>query len=359
MSRAAVMLFFITSGYVIGLTNCRPFSGTRAWEYLRRRALRIMPIYIIAILGAWVAAYRFTSVWNVLENLLFLQNQAWNIDPMPGDLPLWSLHYEAVYYLGFLLVWAFRPKVLPVFLVSLALAVGDWFYGGPLSFLGGWSAGALFWLGGLLLAWNPSPRDSKCASSILSLVLLAYATNHLWPGVVLLRGMGFPYAGSCAIGFSDLVLLPVTIMVFCAVMNLGFPGQRIIWWLSVAIPVGTAALLQGMGRLWENAPWTMAGSAIIAAVALIPFNQEKWGGLFFRLFRPLGKISYGLYLFHVPCVVLVSVLYPWTSGWPNYIGGFLSWIAATILVSWVCEAKLQAAILSVYKGRRPLAAAPQ
>jgi peptidoglycan/LPS O-acetylase OafA/YrhL len=188
-------------------------------------------------------------------------------------------------------------------------------------------------------------------------VLLAYATNHLWPGVVLLRGLGFPYAGACAIGFSDLVLLPVTIMVFCAVMNLGFPGQRIMWWLSVAIPVGTAVLLQAMGRLWENAPWTMAGAAIIAAVALMPFEQVRWGGHFFRLFRPLGKISYGLYLFHVPCVVLVSVLYPWSSGWLNYAGGFLAWVAVTILVSWMCEMKLQPAILSLYK-RRCSAAAP-
>jgi peptidoglycan/LPS O-acetylase OafA/YrhL len=84
----------------------------------------------------------------------------------------------------------------------------------------------------------------------------------------------------------------------------------------------------------------------------MPFEQGRWGGFFFRLFRPLGKISYGLYLFHVPCVVLVSALYPWATGWPSFVGGFLAWFAVTILVSWICEAKLQAAILSFYKARR-------
>jgi peptidoglycan/LPS O-acetylase OafA/YrhL len=350
MSRAAVFLFFITSGYVIGLTNRHAFSGDLAKEYLRRRALRIIPIYYLAIFAGWMA-YRSVSNWTVLGNALFLQNPAWHIQILPGDLPLWSLHNEVVYYLGFLLLWRFQPRALPFALVLLALATCDWFFGGPISFLGGWATGGLFWIAGLLLAWNMPFSDSRDSVPILSSALLAYATNHLWPGVVLLRGLGFPYAGESTIWLSDLMLLPVTAVLFCAVLNLKFPGIKFVRWIAISIPVAMVLLLQLMGRLWENAPWTMAGIATIAALILPSIERPRWGTVFFEFFRPLGKISYGLYLFHVPCVVLISKLYPWSGHWPNYIGGFLSWLAVTILVAWLCEAKMQTALLSFYKRR--------
>jgi peptidoglycan/LPS O-acetylase OafA/YrhL len=351
MSHVAVMLFFITSGYVIGLTNSGRYSAKAAWEYVRRRCLRIVPIYYVAIIAGWFA-YKSTPSLVVLGNALFLQNQAWGIPPLPGDLPLWSLHYEVVYYAGFLLVWAFAPKVLPIAAAALFFASIDSFFGGPLAFLGGWGVGAMFWLAGLFLAWNRSRASGATTASVVSLMLLAYATNHLWPGVVLFRGLGIPYRGNAAFALTDLTLLPVTVMVFCAVMDLGFPGQRIVRWIAVAIPVGTALILQLMGRLWENAPWTMAGAAAIAALVLMPFNQVALGSWIFRIFRPLGKISYGIYLFHVPCVKFVSLVYPWASGWWNCAGAFACWFALTFLVSWICEAKLQQVILSMYKRRQ-------
>jgi peptidoglycan/LPS O-acetylase OafA/YrhL len=350
MSRAAVFLFFVTSGYVIGLTNRQAYTGDLAKEYLRRRSLRIVPIYLVAIIAGWMA-YRNVSPWTVLGNALFLQNPAWHIQILPGDLPLWSLHNEVVYYLGFLLLWRLQPRVLPLALIMLSLSMADWFFGGPISFLGGWATGGLFWITGLLLAWNRSPSRPQAEMPILSLVLLAYATNHLWPGVALLRGFGFPYAGASTIWFSDLVLLPVTAVLFCAVLGLDFPGLRSVRWIAMTIPLATALLLQMMGRLWGNAPWTLAGVATIAAFVLLPFEQRRWGEAFFRLFRPLGGISYGLYLFHVPCVVLISMLYPWSGRWPNYIGGFLTWFVVTLLVAWVCEARMQPALLSYYKRR--------
>ena len=350
MSRAAVFLFFIVSGYVIGLTNRHAYSGTLATEYLRRRFLRIVPIYYFAVIAGWMA-YRNVSGWTVLANALFLQNPAWHIQILPGNIPLWSLHNEVVYYLGFLLLWKLQLRVLPFVLVLLALATGDWFFGGPLSFLGGWATGDLFWITGLLLAWKKAPTESHRAVPILGYALLAFATTQLWPGVVLLRGLGFPYAGESGIWLADLFLLPVTTSLFCAVMNLEFPGIKWARWISLAIPLAMVLLLFKMGRLWENAPWTLGGIATIAALVVMPFDQPRWGEMIFGKFRPLGKISYGLYLFHVPCVALISALYPWSGGWPNYIGGVLLWLTVTVLVAWVFETQIQAALLSFYKRR--------
>jgi peptidoglycan/LPS O-acetylase OafA/YrhL len=360
MSRAAVFLFFITSGYVIGLTNQRPFSWPLAREYLRRRCLRLVPIYLLAIAAGWLA-YRNVSRWNVLENAFFLQNPAWHIPPLAGNLPVWSLHNEVVCYLGFLFLWAFRPRVVPVVLVLVALSAGDWFFGGPLSFLGGWSVGGLFWITGLMLSWQRTVRTAPIGIPILSLVLLTYATNHLWPGVVLLRGMGFPYAGESTIWLADLILIPVTTVLFCSVVNLDFPGRRWVGSIAILIPAATCLMLQMMGRLWASAPWTLAGIATIAAFPLMALKQDHWGTGFFRLFRPLGRISYGLYLFHAPCIVAVNALYPWTGGPYDFVGALLSWLAMTVFAAWICEARLQPALLSFYKNymarsRREIAA---
>ncbi len=48
--RAAVLLFFVLSGYVIGLTNGGPWSVAAMRQHGWRRFIRIYPIYLIAIL---------------------------------------------------------------------------------------------------------------------------------------------------------------------------------------------------------------------------------------------------------------------------------------------------------------------
>lgn len=49
-ARGAVLIFFILSGYVIGLTNTQDFSYKESREYLFRRGVRLIPIYWIAII---------------------------------------------------------------------------------------------------------------------------------------------------------------------------------------------------------------------------------------------------------------------------------------------------------------------
>jgi peptidoglycan/LPS O-acetylase OafA/YrhL len=53
--QGAVLLFFVLSGYVIGLTNQRPFSRAAAANYGWRRFVRIVPLYVLAVLlSYWV-----------------------------------------------------------------------------------------------------------------------------------------------------------------------------------------------------------------------------------------------------------------------------------------------------------------
>lgn len=47
---AAVLMFFVLSGYVIGLTTSRPASPVEIRRYLQRRALRLVPVSTVAVL---------------------------------------------------------------------------------------------------------------------------------------------------------------------------------------------------------------------------------------------------------------------------------------------------------------------
>ncbi|MFB2975627.1 acyltransferase family protein [Microseira sp. BLCC-F43] len=53
--RSAVLLFFVLSGYVIGLTTTKEFSIQQLRNYISRRSIRILPIYVIAICLALLA----------------------------------------------------------------------------------------------------------------------------------------------------------------------------------------------------------------------------------------------------------------------------------------------------------------
>ena len=346
MSRAAVLLFFITSGYVIGLTNQTSFTAERAGTYLKKRALRLIPLYLIAIVLGWIA-YPKVTAGNVFANALFLQNGAWGINSLSGNYPVWSLHYEVIFYLGFLALWAYRPRVLSLSAAMLTFAIFDWFYGGSFSFLGGWSSGGFFWLAGLLLAWGRPALGNK--TPLLSILLLTYATTHLWPGIILLNGLGFPYAGRANVWLSDLLLLPCTLVVFCAATQINFRGLVIARWLAALIPAGTCALLLSMGRLWENVPWTMSGVATAIAIPLSFVERESWSAPGYILFQPVGKISYGLYLLHAPLVIFVVRIYPWNGGILNYAGGFFAWLTLTLALAWLCESKLQPLVVSVFR----------
>ncbi len=108
---AAVLFFFVVSGFSIGLSlhNKSLIDKTSVNEYLYRRAKRILPIYwlalalslLISILVPTIRNPSFSS-YNLIGNLLFLQTpevvKAWFV-PYGNNGPLWSLSYEFFFYL--------------------------------------------------------------------------------------------------------------------------------------------------------------------------------------------------------------------------------------------------------------------
>ncbi|MBU2948830.1 acyltransferase family protein [Zobellia uliginosa] len=121
----AVLLFFIISGFSIGLSTLkRPLNDKSSVNgYLYRRFKRILPIYWIAILLSLIIGISLNilymsdfSLRNLFGNLLFLQTtnaipQSWVV-PYGLNGPLWSLSYEMFFYLIFPLVYFINKKFL-------------------------------------------------------------------------------------------------------------------------------------------------------------------------------------------------------------------------------------------------------
>ncbi len=116
--QAAVILFFILSGFVIylstnGLSKKRELHFK---EYFIKRFRRIYPVFIVALILAYAAQSITAHRWlplnapTLLGNLLNLQDFRlpgnWFV-PYYRNTPLWSLSYEWWYYMLFFPIFKF------------------------------------------------------------------------------------------------------------------------------------------------------------------------------------------------------------------------------------------------------------
>jgi exopolysaccharide production protein ExoZ len=126
---AGVDVFFVISGFIMWRTTST--GEAKPLSFLRKRAIRIAPLYWVVTLGLVVAALavpdRFKDIqptpWHVFASLAFIQHLNPQGVPFPILPPGWTLNYEAVFYLLFaaalLLPVARRPMVLTLALAGL------------------------------------------------------------------------------------------------------------------------------------------------------------------------------------------------------------------------------------------------
>jgi peptidoglycan/LPS O-acetylase OafA/YrhL len=117
---AAVILFFLLSGFVICLSTGR--GGALDFkDYFRRRFRRIYPIFVVSLGVTYLtscAVHRSMvpiKFNELLGNLLFLQDSpdhkagVW-VEVFQGNTPLWSLSYEWWCYMLFFAVIRLGPR---------------------------------------------------------------------------------------------------------------------------------------------------------------------------------------------------------------------------------------------------------
>lgn len=276
-----VDIFFVISGFLItGIllserekVNVDYVTRTRVLRnFVVRRALRIFPIYYLSLAIFWFLQYcehyqlREHLIYYVTytSNILFFKQQAWD-----GYLaPLWSLAVEEQFYLVWPLLMIFMPDrhILKVIIISILIGL-VFPYVVPSEMTKVLTPACFSSLGlGALLAWLQVNKKA------LLLQYRTYLPLALLPGIVILIS---PASHEVTMA----IRVIVSILTFIGIMYCldYYPSNRVLDWLLTR-----------------------------------------------RQLIFIGKISYGIYLYHN----IISIV--WRNFFVEALQGLLSFLSPTL-----------------------------
>jgi peptidoglycan/LPS O-acetylase OafA/YrhL len=273
--RMGVDLFFVLSGFLItGILVDSKQLKNYFRNFYARRALRIWPVYyaVLAVFFVLIPLFFGHNAFDTGERtwgyyVTYTQNLFLSFHHAAPLQPTWSLAVEEQYYAGWALVVflfgraALRNWLIGMILFSTALRAIAYFHGASLEFLHDFTLCRLEPLatGGLAALWLRSPR-----------INLLRWSRGAWIGVLL--------------GLGGITLVLVDWGVRTVIFNYAF----------------VASLL-----------------ASLVALALAATPSSVGGLLCQRWLTYTGKISYGIYLIHVPVFMAISYLAQRTYGGAN------------------------------------------
>jgi peptidoglycan/LPS O-acetylase OafA/YrhL len=265
----AVDLFFVLSAFVLTLPAARSGAFGSWRKYALRRAARILPAYYAAIAVALVlyhalagpaADQRPPTADGLLAHLTFLQVEARLIPGYDGalgfrvDPPLWTLSVEIAFYAVLpLIVLGFLKRPVAWLIVALACTVAL-------------RAGAL----GLF--------DGSTEDRVLSLPPM-YAADF---------AAGMAGAWLYARGFTPKAWMSVAALL---------AALAVLY--ATGAPTADAARLGARQSLWLALATPLAFGALVLTATNAPWADNP-------LARWLGKVSFGVFLFHFMVMLLLT-----------------------------------------------------
>lgn len=359
--QAAVALFFVISGFVIGLTNRVGWSGAAAGDYLWRRFVRLVPLYVLAVLLS-EAVRPVDPTATVLGNLFFLQHDvpvgAWKLPTILANTNLWSLNYEVLYYLVFLAIWRFQLN-LPALMAGAVIfaAVGYYAPGFIPPLLSTYVAGWVFWLAGLWLAWSVSPAGSASRTepwpSLLLLFVLQWKCKLLFQLLHRLNWATNPQPGPLSL--INLDFIPICVLLVALVTDRRGRAFAIVRSLCLWLPILYWAWRAAHRTAFNEPQDVVDVGLLVLAAALWRWRPSL---RFFFALSFSGFLCYGLYIFQRPAQALICYRMGLPAGSAgSYALRLAILIPLTFAVAWLGERKLQPLLrggLEALRGRRRL-----
>lgn len=344
VGREAVWIFFVLSGYVIGITNTEEFSNKNAYSYLLKRGIRLIPMYLLAI----AISYLVLPIDNgqvIFGNIFFLQNLI--VPVISANKALWTLNYEFIYYLVFLIIWRLRPKISSMFVGIATSTILIWIFNPLPDIWSGYLAGWFFWLLGLFFAWRVPSNAVMGKVPLLSIFLLFFANKELRLGANILDILNLNNPGEAAT-FGDLAFLPICGLLFAVVANRAVSRNvyRLLLAISLLMPFAVVSygFIKNRGFRSDN----YAISAIEIFLAIL-FCWVKINPSILSHFAFWGSISYGIYIFHTPLIYLVrDNFFAAGNAWSYLLRAIVCTIL-TVSLSYLMDIKLQPKIRNWFR----------
>ncbi|MFT3825793.1 MAG: acyltransferase [Chitinophagaceae bacterium] len=337
----AVMVFFMLSGCVIGMS----YSNEKKFlvgEYLKKRLVRIYPIYLIAI--AITVLFFKQEPKVVIGHLFFMQNAF--VKNFTENVALWSLNYEMFYYLLAIPIIKYKLNVryLAAFL-SVLLALSFYKIHLPPQ-TEQYISGFLFWLAGYDISRNIKDKIEPAGHQLLAVLLLSLSVDYLNLFNVIVAKLNV----SPSTADTDLAIFP-----YCLLIVLTFYGAkrtRLFYLLLGVVAISSFGQLfyaAFRGALTSSEIYILP-ALFLCIAALCWFIKPK---ITLRPLESVGSISYAIYAIHCPILYLIGgfVFLP-----GNYIGFVIRLIlllVITFTLSWVLEKKLQPVIKKYFDKKYP------
>jgi peptidoglycan/LPS O-acetylase OafA/YrhL len=292
-----VWLFFVISGFAITSSLLASDRASHSKmllvrNFYFRRSLRIWPLYFAFVIANMIAA-AMAGRYDVLASAPWLATFTYNFRMIlhPENWAtighLWTISVEEQFYLIFPFLFAFLSRRRLVMALWICIFFSPvwrtlltvWFDSFSRDDL--WKAFSLY-------AFAPAHFDAFSAGALLALCRPFLASRLPLARALLAGALGVAVAYAC-------------IYVWLNVSTEGF-GQD-------AMRNVYSGILWGQGRqIWLYS--TVTGLAV-ALIALI-LAGEPWLLAVCRLplLRPIGRISYGAYILHLPVLGLYQFLWP-------------------------------------------------
>jgi peptidoglycan/LPS O-acetylase OafA/YrhL len=334
----AVLIFFMLSGYVIGITNKNIFSKDIAYKYIMKRFIRIYPIFFFSIV---ITIFLFNKInyTELFHNLSFLS--LFFKDIIQINSPVWSLNYEVFFYLLFLAILFFKPNLFFLTFALLCFSFFQFFnYIFIPAFFFGFFIGYLYWICGLIIAWKISNNTGKISyNKLLSAIflILSFEKLNFWSKILYER-FNFSidsneYVFYQILNFGDLPYLVLTIFLILLFSNKGSGSIlfKCLYFYSYITPILYLGLYTYQGRYFEtNEIIIPLIFYSISLFLLLLKNNLKINNIIFKGLISLGSISYAIYLFHLPILFMFSKITILSGTWLTFL------IRAIIYIFIVC-----------------------
>jgi peptidoglycan/LPS O-acetylase OafA/YrhL len=344
----SVLLFFILSGYVIGLTNKKPIILSTIIPYLRKRLVRLYPTYALSLIFTLLIVKAYPPITTTIGNFLFLQVAA--VPYIWENNPLWSLNIEVLYYLLFIPISYF--KISPKWACIASLIAGATcalFFSLPL--LSTYCLGFVFWTSGLWLAQSRLSLKQYASNwSLIALLFLLLGYSYLNPFVYILDildskfGIHFKHSD---INTIDLFQLPFCFYLIFRFTNHTITKHKLL--ISCFIVPNYLyyfymAFNNGFNRAFVVSiimPITFftIGTALLIISYFKP--RPKTESLLPKFLLKVGAISYGIYVIHFPISSALTRITFFSGSAFTFFTRLLIDIVLVLIAGYILEIKIQ------------------
>jgi len=360
----SVLIFFVLSGYVIGVSNKEKLTQDSIPSYLKKRVIRIYPIYVISLMFTLAVARTKYSFYTIVNNFTFTQIIFSKV--IQENNPIWSLQYEVFYYLLFIPISYFNLKPYLVVLLSVIIGTVNFIlfphFNAPL--ITSYFFGFTFWSLGLLLAKSFQrksfeinyPQFNPRYSLLISNVFLVLSLNYFniistvsYKVIILLfkHPIEFPSSISWyekAISFSDLFYLPYCVMILINFSSKEFKYKKYVFCFFEILPALTFVYIATEIHSKDLSIYIIPSLYYLLSLIFYFIKCKPLNYLSYYLYKAglwLGGISYAVYIIHFPILILFNHI-SFFSGTPSSLTvRFISFIVVTISISYYLEKKVQ------------------